>query len=182
MGILAGTANSMLPIGVSEVVRMPLRTAGLLGVARYSTAVILCICYWLKMVGIYAAPNAAEVVEVHPFGDRALDRFICDAMRELHSVTAWLTVEADLSISVFIQCRHPDPATALGHHLNVAQKSFDSCRLGVGHRDSFQSRCSRLVAMLTHRAGLFNFTITCLRRCLQWGIVASAPPFSLEAA
>lgn len=137
----------------------------------------------LQVVWIDAAPDPTEVVKIQVFRQRADEDLICNPVgrsRELLLPRLAERFDFDAAISVGVHLSHPNPAAGLGDHLDLGQEPLNERKLVVGHRDSFQSRCSRLVAVVEHCAGLFHFTIAYLRGLLSWAAKTHGPRFSAE--
>lgn len=93
-------------------------------VPRSATPYIFEGRHWLKMVGINAAANSAEVVKLKTFRNRAFVMLVESS------------VGATTAISSGAQRAHPNPASGLSDGHVIDEKRYSSS----SHRDSFQSR------------------------------------------
>ena len=76
----------------------------------------------LKMVGIHAAANAAQVVKLQSIWHRAMNGFPQKTMSL--AALSWAFQVAQLAVSTSIKKSHPNPAPGFGDHFNVLKNSL----------------------------------------------------------
>jgi len=102
---------------------------------------VLCSGHEFKMPGIAARRHAAQVIRFEPIWDRPSKVFIGGSVDQNISIGD----SASSDDAVVFDCgAHPDPAAALGDHLDAAHDALDQwCKIVLRHRDSpIVSRCS----------------------------------------
>lgn len=76
---------------------------------------------WFHMCRVDAATNAAQVVYLEPFGDRANEQTIRCSVSFLRE---FLPTHPKTTVPASVEPSRPDPATGLGNDVDVAHKAF----------------------------------------------------------
>lgn len=135
---------SPIRVGVLLVVFVALRTVcfGALpsggGASRWhrpdTTPEIFFVGDWLKVARIHAGRHATQVVYNETRCDRTDVQFIGYAMGESHPRASRPCAYSKYSVAMFVQARHPDPATGFSNDLDVSHESlFDRERRSAWH-------------------------------------------------
>ncbi len=88
----------------------------------------------LKMRRVYAMPNSAEVIKIHPFWDLSYMNFVGNPVRGLHPIGIGI-FKPCISSAVYASC--PCPASSRWIYLDLGIKAINKCFAFVGIMSSW---------------------------------------------
>ncbi len=138
IGVAFGVFVSVLASGLSSLGESR-RGAG--GVSAEPASQVFLLSDGLQMIGVNAAANAAEMVNLEPFRNLAHEQFVSHAMGFDCSHFAMVIY---LPISPIVKGRHPQPATGIRLWGNIGEESvYQRCYSLNSHVISYKVASDR---------------------------------------